>query len=372
MNLKGEPAVVGRHCGSHRYEVTPELVRFYADALDDPSPLYRELAPSLLFHSECYKVLGEWYLANLFGNLHARQDWDLFQPIPIGAAVRTRSTIIERYHKRGRDYVVNETDVMADDDGRLLVRGRTHQSFLPTRTESGAGFVVDEKSAQKKQAPAHSTAPAEGPELGAVEKVVDARRCWMFSGPGRNYHTDADEARKLGFPNIVVQGMMSTCFVHQLMQDAFGSGWVRGSDVTQAHQRLVGRREHHRSWARTGRVARGHADACPVRCVGREGRRNQGRGGRSERAALKQGQRTARHAARCAAPPGEGKWTQDGAGDRRPVSLCSAGSMSRCRRWASADGRWSSRRPVASTRRPSPGPWPSGPPGFGWSSRSHT
>ncbi len=228
MNLKGEPAVVGRHCGSHRYEVTPELVRFYADALDDPSPLYRELAPSLLFHSECYKVLGEWYLANLFGNLHARQDWDLFQPIPIGAAVRTRSTIIERYYKRGRDYVVNETDVMADDDGRLLVRGRTHQSFLPTRTESGAGFVVDEKSAQKKQAPAHSTAPAEGPELGTVEKVVDARRCWMFSGPGRNYHTDADEARKLGFPNIVVQGMMSTCFVHQLMQDAFGSGWVRG------------------------------------------------------------------------------------------------------------------------------------------------
>ena len=26
MNLKGEPAYVGRHCGSNRYEVTPELV----------------------------------------------------------------------------------------------------------------------------------------------------------------------------------------------------------------------------------------------------------------------------------------------------------------------------------------------------------
>lgn len=232
MNLLGEPAYVGRHCGSHRYEVTPALVRFYADALDDPSPLYAELAPSLLFHSECYKVLGEWYLKNLFGNLHARQDWELFQPIPIGAAVRTRSTIVERYHKRGRDYVVNETDVVADDDGRLLVRGRTHQSFLPPRGEAGGGFVVDEKTAKEKKAPVASASPAAGPELGPLKKVVDARRCWMFSGPGRNYHTDADEARKLGFPNIVVQGMMSTCFVHQLMQDTFGKGWSQGGKTS--------------------------------------------------------------------------------------------------------------------------------------------
>ena len=232
MNLKGEPAFVGRHCGSHRYQVTPELVRFYAHALGDPSPLYERIAPSLLFHSECYKVLADWYLANLFGNLHARQDWELFQPIPIGGAVRTRSTIIERYHKRGRDYVVNETDVVADDDGRLLVRGRPHQSFLPEKTAPGDGFVVDEKTAVQKKAPAIATPAATGPALGPLAKVVDARRCWMFSGPGRNYHTDAEEARKLGFPNIVVQGMMSTCFVHQLMQDAFGAGWAQGGKAS--------------------------------------------------------------------------------------------------------------------------------------------
>jgi acyl dehydratase len=205
-------------------------VRFYADALDDPSPLYAELAPSLLFHSECYKVLGEWYLQNLFGNLHARQDWELFQPVPIGRAVRTCSTIVDRYSKRGRDYVVNETDLL-DEDGRLLVRGRTHQSFLPARA-GGSGFVVDERTAREKKAPPAPFPTATGPELPPRKKTVDARRCWMFSGPGRNYHTDAEEARKLGFPNIVVQGMMSTCFVHQLMQDAFGRGWSTGGRMS--------------------------------------------------------------------------------------------------------------------------------------------
>jgi acyl dehydratase len=232
VNLLGQPANVGRHCGSNTYEVTREVVDFYADALDDHSPLYRDVAPPLLHHSECYKFLGEWYLANLFGNLHAQQDWELFGAIPIGGRVRSRSTIIDRFSKRGRDYVVNETDLCDADSGRLLVRGRTYQSFLPPKGEAGAGgYVVDEGTAKKKTSrPPFPTAT--GPDLAPVKKTVDARRCWMFSGPGKNYHTDREQAQKLGFPNIVVQGMMTTCFVSQVMQDAFGLGWVEGGKAS--------------------------------------------------------------------------------------------------------------------------------------------
>ncbi|MGH0036469.1 MAG: hypothetical protein ACQGVK_15695 [Myxococcota bacterium] len=235
MNLKGQPAHVGRHCGGNTYEVSKEVVAFYADALDDRNPLYDRFAPPLVHHSECYKHLGDWYLKNLFGNLHGQQDWQLFAPIPVGARVRTRSTIIDRYSKRGRDWVVNETDLsLADgsaEDGKLLVRGRTYQSFLPPKKrDAEGGFVVDEKTAaakaEKKERPPFPT--AQGPDLAPVEKVVDQRRCWMFSGPGRTYHTDAEEAKKLGFPNIVVQGMMTTCFVSQVMGDHFGLGWLEG------------------------------------------------------------------------------------------------------------------------------------------------
>jgi acyl dehydratase len=243
VNLRGEPAHVGRHCGSNEYEVTKEVVAFYADALDDHHPLHTSYAPPLLYHSECYRFVGEWYLKNLFGNLHARQDWELFGPIEIGRRVRTRSTIVDRYTKRGRDYVVNETDVLDADDLRLLVRGRTHQSFLPPRPEgAGAGqrFAVDEGTASRKQEAARGKGQgaqpafptATGPELPAATCTVDARRCWMFSGPGRNYHTDAEEARKLGFPTIVVQGMMSTCFVSRVMQEHFGMGWLEGGRMS--------------------------------------------------------------------------------------------------------------------------------------------
>jgi hypothetical protein len=241
VNLIGQPAHVGRFCGSNTYEISREVVDFYADALDDHHPLFEEFAPPLLHHSECYKCLGEWYLKNLFGNLHAQQDWELFAPIRVGRSVRTLSTIVDRFSKRGRDYVVNETDLYDAQEGHLLVRGRTFQSFLPPRSKApdadakdagdGGGFVVDTKTAaQKKERAPFPTAT--GSDLDAIEKSVDERRCWMFSGPGKNYHTDREQALNLGFPNIVVQGMMSTCFVSQLMQNAFGMGWLSGGRMS--------------------------------------------------------------------------------------------------------------------------------------------
>ena len=231
MNLMGEPAFVGRHCGHNEYDVTREVVDFYADALDDHSELYKEIAPSLLHHSECYEFVGQWYLKNLFGNLHGQQDWEFFAPVPIGSKIRTRSTIIDRYHKRGRDYVLNETDVSDAETGQLLVRGRTHQSFLPPKEEQGEGFVVDGATAKKKT-PRPPFPTATGVDLDSVTKTIDERRCWMFSGPGKNYHTDKEQAEKLGFPNIVVQGMMTTCFAAEVMQNAFGMGFVQGGKMS--------------------------------------------------------------------------------------------------------------------------------------------
>lgn len=266
MNLKGEPAYVGRHCGSNEYDVTAAVAAFYRDALADGAPLPEGIAPPLLHHSECYRHLGDWYLANLFGNLHARQEWELFGPLRVGSRIRSRSTIVARYAKRGRDYVVNETDLVDASDGRLLVRGRTHQSFLPPKERAdGEGFVVDETTSTRKE-PRAPFPTATGPDLPSVAKVVDARRCWMFSGPGRNYHTDRDEARKLGFPNIVVQGMMTTCFVSEVMQRAFGEGWlvggkmdVRLTNVLWVDDRVTARARV-REEVREGRRQRVHCD----------------------------------------------------------------------------------------------------------------
>lgn len=234
VQRSGTEAYVGRDYGPREVDITPELVRDYADALDDHNPWYfgdspfgLPVAPALVLHSQVYRYFG-WYLPNIYGNLHAKQEWELFQPIMVGDRVTTRSMIVERYIKRDREYVVNEVTCMGPD-GRIINRGRTHQSFL---LGEGSGIVVD-KQREKRSDRRFEVATAEVLEtLTALTKQVSLDMCMKFSGPAKNYHNDVEEARKLGFPDIVVQGMMPLCFLSQMMTERFGEGWYAGGRMT--------------------------------------------------------------------------------------------------------------------------------------------
>jgi acyl dehydratase len=213
---------VGQDLGGRDIPVDAEALDRYRigtaspDAPADP-------VPALLFHSEVYRRL-DWYLPNIIGNLHARQEWEVFHPMRLGETVRSRSTVVDRYRKRDRLYVVNEV-VLADAGGRWLQRSRTHQSFLAD--EPGDDVVVDRE--RERRADRRFALPeGDGERLASVPRTITLAMCEAFSGPSRNYHTDREMARALGFPDVVVQGMMSVCFVAELVAARFGMGWHQG------------------------------------------------------------------------------------------------------------------------------------------------
>ena len=223
MNYQGEPVYVGRDYGGRELELSAELCGAYRDALEANDSLYADYVPGLLLHSECFEDLS-WYLANLYGNLHARQQWEMYSAVAPGTRVTTRAFIADRYSKRDRDYVVKETWVL-DSEGRLVNRGITHQSFLAeTQAE---GMVVD-RGREKKAGRSFEQTDTGLRSFEPLERLVNERMCMAFSGPDLNYHTNAEEARKLGFPDIVVQGMMSTCFLSEMLTREFGLGWLKG------------------------------------------------------------------------------------------------------------------------------------------------
>jgi acyl dehydratase len=213
------------------------------------------VAPALLLHSEVYRDLS-WYLPNIFGNLHARQEWELFAPLHVGVPLRTRSTVVERYPKRNREYVVNEV-LVTDAAGRWLQRSRTHQSFLAE--EGREGTVVD-RDREKRADRRFDVGGGPGDEIPPLVRPITLAMCEAFSGPHRNYHNDRDMARMLGFPDIVVQGMMAVCFVSELLTRAFGAGWHAGGKLDVRLVNVV--------WVEDAITARGK-----VREVLREGRR---------------------------------------------------------------------------------------------------
>lgn len=226
---------VGMDCGRRRYVISPQLVQEYVDAVEDHNPWYFDsspfggpVAPSLIRHSEVY-VDRRWYLPNIYGNLHTKQEWELFAPIMVGESISAHSLVVERYAKRSRDYVVNEV-LLLGDDGRLRVRSRTHQSFLQDKSSSG---TVVGKEREKDTSRRFEVGVGQTIEkLPPLVKEISLKMCQRFSGPGRNYHTDREEAQKLGFPDIVVQGMMSICFLSELMTRRFGEGWHCGGKMT--------------------------------------------------------------------------------------------------------------------------------------------
>lgn len=224
---------VGRVVAAHEYPIRQEMVeRYIAGTGDDhpwyrsPSPLGMALAPALLLHSEVYSDLS-WYLPNLIGNLHARQEWELFAPLHVGDRVHTQIVVVDRYSKRNRDYVVAEV-LVTDARGRWLQRSRTHQSFL---SELPREDVVVDKQREQRPERRFEVGGAQGEFLVGLEKTITLEMCEAFSGPVRSYHTDREMARAMGFPDVVVQGMMSVCFVSELMTRNFGLGWWYGGKL---------------------------------------------------------------------------------------------------------------------------------------------
>ena len=216
---------VGQDLGGREFAIPAEDVARYREGTANDSAT-TDPAPPLLYHSEVYRRL-DWYLANIIGNLHARQEWELFRPLRVGEVVRSHSTVVERYRKRNRDYVVNEV-LFTDADGRWLQRSRTHQSFLAD--DPGPDMVVD-RDRERRGDRRFALPEGDGEEFASRPTEITHAMCIAFSGPTKNYHTDAEMARALGFPDIVVQGMLSVCFVADLMTGRFGYGFHAGGKL---------------------------------------------------------------------------------------------------------------------------------------------
>ena len=72
-----------------------------------------------------------------------------------------------------------------------------------------------------------------GDELQPLTKTIVQRQIDCFSGVRPNsIHTDPEWARKKGFRAPLVQAMMSTAYVSQLMMQFLGAGYAKGGALS--------------------------------------------------------------------------------------------------------------------------------------------
>ncbi len=68
--------------------------------------------------------------------LHAKMHFEFLEPVRPGMRVRSRGRVIDKYVRRGRQYMVPEY-VTEDEHGTALVRGQFTQMLIPEGTRHG-------------------------------------------------------------------------------------------------------------------------------------------------------------------------------------------------------------------------------------------
>jgi 3-hydroxybutyryl-CoA dehydratase len=136
--LTYDALTVGEEFVSDTQLVTPEDIDAYAYAVDDhhewwsgPSPLGGPVAPPTMLGNQALHLRHSKYIVH--AGLHAKMEFNFLEPIRPGMRVRSRGRVVDKYERRGRQYMVTEF-VTEDEAGHALVRGQFTQMLIPEGT----------------------------------------------------------------------------------------------------------------------------------------------------------------------------------------------------------------------------------------------
>ena len=132
--LTYEGLTVGEEFVSNEQLVTPEDIETYAFAVDDHHPWFLEDSPfggavghPTLMANQALRMRHNTYIVR--AGLHAKMAFEFVEPIRPGMRVRSRGTVVDKYERRGKPYMVTEF-VTEDEHGTVLVRGQFTQMLF--------------------------------------------------------------------------------------------------------------------------------------------------------------------------------------------------------------------------------------------------
>ena len=132
--LKYDALQVGETFVSDTKLVTPEDVEAYAFAVDDHHPWFTEASPfggpiahPTILANQALALRHSKYIVR--AGLHAKMEFEFLEPIRPGVRARSRGTVVDKYERRGKPYMVTEFTTKAED-GTVLVRGRFVQMLF--------------------------------------------------------------------------------------------------------------------------------------------------------------------------------------------------------------------------------------------------
>ena len=135
--LAFEDVQVGVKTQSVEIVLTPELVQWYAHALDSPndnwyrysSPLGEPIVPPSVMENLGLGLRGVRIIAP-GGSVHSKCEVEHKKPVTVGTKIRAEGKVTEKYEKRGKWYLVWEVRI-TDEGGEEILVGTYTNCALP-------------------------------------------------------------------------------------------------------------------------------------------------------------------------------------------------------------------------------------------------
>jgi acyl dehydratase len=195
--------------------ITEPLVENYVAGLGVAA---RPRPPLML--ANAFDIGGRLLFSQQRGHLWLRQEWEFRAPLEAGAAYRVEGRVLDIYPRRERTILLTETVLRLPDSDQVVSVQRHHQSFLLSQP-----VEVHLRDPKEKEG-ARTFARPSGRELGSIETTITLAMCGQFFHGSKNYHSDAEASRELGFRDVVVGGRMTMGYVGELLERALGDRWA--------------------------------------------------------------------------------------------------------------------------------------------------
>lgn len=134
---------VGEELPELRVAFDEELQGRFLVALKDENPWYYNQSPwggPITYHPLLDDAPMEAAMRLYqypFGFVHAKQETEFINPLPLGKPARITTKIADKYVKRNRGYIVIES-LVVDEDGLEILRTRNHAMIDDERVREAA------------------------------------------------------------------------------------------------------------------------------------------------------------------------------------------------------------------------------------------
>ena len=190
-----------------------------------PSGFYLR-APGEIGHFELFRQNHGHLVGTPF--LHGKSSARFLRPFRLGRPIRADVAVIEKYRRRGRDFIVMRASFFDADGEALAVY------------DHGCAIRSDEvRPAGAPSAPPTATSPNTFPPRRIAMSLEKSR---LFSLPAENYHTHDRLAQAIGARVAIPAAMMSFAYLSRFAQDILGDdAWIARGRLDATFPRMLQR-----------------------------------------------------------------------------------------------------------------------------------